>query len=628
MRYVLAFGKLVALVVSMGLVAFDGKSQAATPEYPLKRGANPRYLVDQNDRPFLIHGDSPWSMMVQLTREETEEYLINRYRKGFNSLIVNLLEHIFCENPPLNRYGEPPFTTPGDYSTPNPAYFEHVDWVLRKAAEYGIQVFLTPSYLGYGGGFDQGFEPQGWYQEMIANGSVKLREYGRFLGQRYKDFDNIVWLNGGDYNPPDKNLVNAIAEGILEFDSNHIHTVHCGPETSALDYYPNESWLSINNTYSYVNVLGKLRDDYARNPAMPFVLLEAVYEGIAPDHPERDGSPQAMRRQAYWAIFTGACGQFFGNYPLWGFNSGWQAAMDEGGSQGMAKLRRLLDSRPWWTFVPDLNNTVVVAGFGDPNSSDPSQYYVTAARIPDGSSLWAYVPTGRTITLDMSKISGSTVQTWWYNPRTGNATAAGEFANVGLRDFTTPASEGLTQDWVLVADDASQDLPPPGTTALELTSAVSRKSHSAIPFDVPLPGVEPRRGPAHLLVFTFSNPVGSGDASVTEGTGTVSGSPVFSDKTMTVNLTNVSDGQWIRVTLNNVTDSFGLTLPSTSVTAGMLQGDTTGNGIVNATDVSQTKLHSGSAAQSENFRTDVTVSGSINGTDLSQVKLNVGRGLP
>ena len=362
------FGRLVAFAI-VGLIAIDRQTMAATPDYPLKRGTNPRYLVDQNELPFLIHGDSPWSMMVQLTREETEQFLSNRSGKGFNSIIVNLIEHTFCDNPPFNRYGQPPFTTPGDFATPNPAYFEHVDWVLNKAAEYGIQVFLIPSYLGYGGGFDPGYPPHGWYQEMVANGAIKLRNYGRFLGQRYKDFDNIVWLQGGDYNPPDKNLVNAIAEGIREFDSNHLHTVHCAPETSALDYYASEPWLNINNTYTYTNLLGKLRTDYSRTPTMPFFLLETIYEGIAPDHPERVGTPQDIRRQAYWSIFTGACGQFMGNYPLWRFSSGWQAAMDAGGSYGMANLRRLMDSRSWWTFVPDLNNTIVVEGFGNPNST-------------------------------------------------------------------------------------------------------------------------------------------------------------------------------------------------------------------------------------------------------------------
>ena len=130
-----------------------------------------------------------------------------------------------------------------------------------------------------------------------------------------------------------------------------------------------------------------------------------------------------------------------------------------------------MDSRPWWTFVPDVNNTIVVAGFGDPNSTDPSQYYVTAARATDGSSLWAYIPTGRIVTVNMSKVSGSVVQTWWYNPRTGIATAIGQFQNVGLRDFTTPVNEGASQDWVLVADDASRNLPLPGMMTIEMWRA-------------------------------------------------------------------------------------------------------------------------------------------------------------
>jgi hypothetical protein len=454
-------GKL-AVLLSIVFLALDGGAMAATPDYPLKRGSNPRYLLDQNDRPFLIHGDSPWSLMVQPTKEEAEQYLRDRHLKGFNSIIVCLIENIYCDNPPYNRYGEPPFTTDDDYSTPNPAYFAHVDWVLTKAAEYGIQVFLFPSYLGFNGGFDPGYPPQGWYQEMVANGAETLRQYGRFLGQRYKDFNNIIWVHGGDYNPPDKDLVRAIAEGILEFDTNHLHTVHTGPDWSAIDIYPAESWLDINNTYSYAQPLVMSRADYARTPVTPFFLIESIYEGDS-----FNASNQDIRRQAYWSNFSGSCGQFMGNFPLYEFSTGWQQAMDGVASHDMANLRRLMDSRPWWTFVPDVENAIVVAGAGDPDSSDPSQYYVTAERTPDGSSFWAYVPTGRTITIDMSQLSGTTVQTWWYSPRTGNATAIGQFGNAGLQDFTTPTGEGESQDWILVADDASLNLPPPGMTNIQ-----------------------------------------------------------------------------------------------------------------------------------------------------------------
>ncbi len=113
----------------------------------------------------------------------------------------------------------------------------------------------------------------------------------------------------------------------------------------------------------------------------------------------------------------------------------------------------------------------------------------------------------------------------------------------------------------------------------------------------------------------------------TAGTG-VAGAATFSGNTMTVPLTGVTDQQQITVTLNNVTDVSAQVLPPTSVSMNVLFGDTSGNKTVNATDVSQTKLQSGVAVSSTNFRNDVNVSGTINATDVSQVKLNTGHGVP
>jgi hypothetical protein len=204
----------------------------------------------------------------------------------------------------------------------------------------------------------------------------------------------------------------------------------------------------------------------------------------------------------------------------------------------------------------------------------------------------------------------------WVSPTSGVGMGSGSITTIpGDNNFPPPAPTPPTSVLHLRA-------------ALELKSAVSRKTHNGTAFDIALPAVESRGGPNHLLVFTFSNPVVSGNASVTEGTGTVSGSPVFAGKTITVNLTGVTNRQYITVTLNNVTDSLGQRLAPTSVRAGMLHGDTNGNGIVNATDVSETKFHSGTIAHAGNFRNDIIVTGHINGTDVSQVKLNVGHGLP
>lgn len=177
---------LLLLVVAnkVGLVA-----QAATPHYPLQVSANRRYLVDRDNVPFLLQGDAPWSLISAVTKSEAVEYLENRRALGFNTLMVNLVEHHF--NGPINREGEGPFRTPGDFSTPNEKYFAHADWVIKKAAEMGIQILLAPCYLGYKG------SEEGWFEEILANGPEKCRDYGRFLGKRYRDYDNIFWLMGG-----------------------------------------------------------------------------------------------------------------------------------------------------------------------------------------------------------------------------------------------------------------------------------------------------------------------------------------------------------------------------------------------------------------------------------------------
>ena len=170
-------------------------------------------------------------------------------------------------------------------------------------------------------------------------------------------------------------------------------------------------------------------------------------------------------------------------------------------------------------------------------------------------------------------------------------------------------------------------------TALAVSSAVSRKTHGAAgTFDIPLPlsgtpGVECRSGGEtndYSFVFSFSNNVESGNASVDSGIGNLVGTPLFSGNTMTVNLTGVANVQALTVSLNGVTDEFAQTLPTTSVTVNMLIGDTTGNSSVNASDVTDAKLQSGQPVSISNFRADCTADGSISASDVSLIKLHSG----
>lgn len=172
--------------------------------------------------------------------------------------------------------------------------------------------------------------------------------------------------------------------------------------------------------------------------------------------------------------------------------------------------------------------------------------------------------------------------------------------------------------------------------AFQLSSAASRKVHAgAGTFDIPLPlsgtpGIECRSGGAtndYTLVFTFTNNVASGNASVSAGTGSVSGSPVVTGKTMTVNLTGVTDIQTLTVALSSVTDIFSQAITSTAVSVGFLIGDVNANGMVNASDIGLTKSQSGIAVTSANFRADINAGGTVNGSDVSQVKATAGHNL-
>jgi hypothetical protein len=437
------------------------------PAYPARISPTRRHLIDRGGAPLLVHGEAAWSLITALIREEADLYLADRAGKGLNSIIVNLIEHKF--NGPLNRYGESPFAASGDFSAPNEAYFAHAGWVIRRAGELGIQVFLAPAYLGYAG------TDEGWIAEVLASGVEGCRRWGRYVGRRLGGLDNIIWMIGADREPGEAlDHMDALVAGIRECGGRHLFTAGTAPERSPAIDFQRGGWLDLNLTYTYGIVHRKLLADYNRQPVMPFLLFESTYEG------EHNASPVQVRRQAYWAILCGGCGQFMGNLPLWGFypqgspmpgtffcdnegrdrssfTSGWRAALDSQGSRDMVHLKALFASRPWFHLVPDQAHEVVTAGLGEFTGLD----YLAAARTTDGGTVIAYMPTARTITVDLARVCGRAACAWWFDPCTGKAQPAGEFPTRGTREFSPPA-EG---DWALVVDDAGRSLPVPGSQA-------------------------------------------------------------------------------------------------------------------------------------------------------------------
>jgi hypothetical protein len=467
----LAIGLMLGSLTTGWGAAADGTGGAesgasagpdATAAFPLTTRPGQRYLEDANGRPFLIHGDTAWSLIADLTREDAERYLDDRRARGFNTILVSLIEHRFASNAPANAYGARPFRsrpfemlaslddlvpflTFADYSAPNEDYFAHADWVLRRAAEKGFLVLLTPSYVGWKGG------GQGWYRAMVANGPDRLRQYGEYLGRRYRAFGNILWVHAGDYDPPRKDLVRAIAEGIATFDPRALHTAHNARDTVAIEYWQGERWFQVNNVYTYGPVHAAALEQYGRPERMPFFLIESAYEN------EHDATEQRIRTQAYQALLSGAAGQVFGNNPIWHFDGpgllsasmSWQEALASRGAQSMTHLRDLLATMPWWLLEPDLDHSLLIDGLG------PKDDRAVAGSTANGSLAIVYIPGLRAITVDLAQLAGPDVAARWYDPADGSfAVVEGSpFPATGPRQFGPKSGNSSAfGDWVLVLD--------------------------------------------------------------------------------------------------------------------------------------------------------------------------------
>ena len=410
--------------------------------FPLRAVAGQHYLSDATGRPVLLQGDAAWSLAAATRRDEAERYLDDRRARGFNAIIVNLVEHKFAIDPPKNAYGVAPFRTPGDFSTPNGDYFNYAEWVVEAAERHQMAVFLVPAYLGYGGG------DEGWYRELTANSNTQLRAYGRYVGERFRSHRNLIWMFGGDYNPPNRAVVTEIAAGVAESGATQLATVHCGMESGASQRWSGEPWLTLNTAYTWRSVPDAMSSLLSSSP-LPLVLIETRYEA------EPGISPWRARLQAYQADLAGAGGQFFGMRDVWHFDGqgnfptllAWQQALASEGSASMTQLGRLMESLPWWLMRPDLGHHLLQKGVG------MGLERAAAAVTRDGSFAVVYLPTRRRISLSLDSLSGPTVEAHWFDPASGAMSSRMAFA---LPRRSTVDLEGQrrnsagAEDWALV----------------------------------------------------------------------------------------------------------------------------------------------------------------------------------
>jgi len=409
---------------------------------------NGRFLQQANGQPFFYLADTAWAMFKELSTSDIDLYLQDRHDKKFTviqTVAVWWLTDAF---------------TGGNLKKPIASYWNKVDYAINKAQALGLQVALLPTWPGY----------SVQYGQITASNA---EAFGKFIGDRYRN-KPVIWIIGGDVvgtSYPDvwTNMAKGLAVGVSHHEdySSLLMSFHPGYPYSSSAWFHNAPWLDFNMIQTGHVSSNCSEDeigyDYGLTPARPTLISEASYENI-PDG-LLVGNPKLnaydVRVPAYTALFAGAAGHAYGanevymfwdpgdndwGAQIWGADTPWQTALNFPGAQQMQYLRNLMESRAFGTHVPD--QSIIVSG------AEPCR---VATRGSDNSYAFIYFPDNAAAQIDLSKVTGTGINAWWFNPRTGIATSIGQYSPQVL-SFTPPTAE----DWVLALDDAARGYTAPG----------------------------------------------------------------------------------------------------------------------------------------------------------------------
>lgn len=448
----------------------------------LRVSENRRYLEYTDGTPFFYLGDTAWELFHRLNREEATKYLENRSDKGFTVIQAVVLSELGGLTVP-NANGDLPLID-GDIQKPNPAYFQHVDFIVNKAEELGLFVGMLPTWGKY------------WKSpDSIFHTKAQAIEYGRFLGTRYRD-KPIIWILGGDKgvdNEQERTTLDALAEGLREGDlGHHLMTFHpVGPGDSS-EMLNDAKWLDFNmyqSSHASRDVDNGLyaERDLKLKPERPTLDGENRYEEIPVGFYFAGSSGLQrfddfdVRQSAYWSLLAGACGHTYGDNNIWqmfkpstdeatqapsavanpwmgrkgsmiGANVRWSEALDRPGAFQMKYVRKLFESVPFRKLVSD--QSMILDG---PLAGAAK---IRAARALDGSFAMIYSPYGETFTVSKSMLKATKLREIWYDPRYGISYEIHRSERWGMQTYTPPTS-GRGHDWILLLEDANAGYPLP-----------------------------------------------------------------------------------------------------------------------------------------------------------------------
>lgn len=406
-----------------------------------------RFLVKEDGKSFVWIGETNW-FFAKLPPAAIDSILDTRSNQGFTVMFVSCREKLF------NGEG------PGSINNPNEAWWSYLDEYIAKCEQRNLYVGIT----------------LGWWGVAKNNTEVDLYNYGKWVGNRYKDKNNIIWLTLGEAGShqrkstlPD-NKIHAIVTGIRDGDTgNKLLTIHA-------DY---KRGTSISNDGEIVDFNNWQTSQWCCLDDLPRKDDRAwkVWEAIQFDYNKKyDGKPKptldseawyennkdfcnatafSIRRRAYFTIFAGAFGHTYGAGGIWdgltskvGCSGNALDAINYEGAEHIGYVSDFLHGLGDDFLKLRPNQGIITSG-----NSDNYDTHIQATMAYDNSYALIYSASDTPYIVNLSKLAAHTISGVWYNPRTNKFQSKNKILIKDKRKphkFDPPGELGAGNDWLLI----------------------------------------------------------------------------------------------------------------------------------------------------------------------------------
>lgn len=426
---------------------------------PIRVADDQRSLIDTQGNPFFWCGDTAWNLFASLNLDEARKFLTLRAQQGFNVIqSVGYFEYD-CSKRPAHM-GEWVMHDL-DPARPNDAYFDHVQKVMDIAESLGLHIAFVPTWGHL-------VNPM-WADSPKCFTPENALIYGEYVGKRFGDRKNLIWINGGD-RPVDSDeqlqIWRNLARGIRSTESiRHLMTFHISGNRCSSEFVHGEDWLDMNMQQSgHARLLDRM--DQRIEKALSLTPLKPVLDGeiCYEDHPvsfrAANGrfSDWDVRVAAYRSVFSGACGVTYGACAVWQFFSNrypviisslptmdWVESMHLPGAWQMGYLHQLMQRFDDRALFPGSSTYLA----GDRDSEASCSLRDGTPGEPDASCVLNYLPvTSPMYFFDLSTLRSEEVCATFYDPRTGKSSPAGVYKRD--KQVHLKALPDYGRDWVVI----------------------------------------------------------------------------------------------------------------------------------------------------------------------------------